>query len=168
MMALVRIRHVSSYPASADEVHAMLLDPAYRERVCAALDAVSAEVHVEAVAGGHHLRIDQVQPTAGVPAFARKFAGETTRAVQVEEWGGDGPERRATLSIETPGTPTRTRGTLVLSPDDGGATVVLDAELSVTVPLIGKKLEGLMAELFTHGRDIEHQVGLAWLEGDRT
>ncbi|MDP3969713.1 MAG: DUF2505 domain-containing protein [Nocardioides sp.] len=163
----MKIRHVSSYPAPADEVHAMLLDPAYRERVCAALEAVSADVRVEEVPGGHQVRIDQVQPTTGVPSFAKKFAGETTRAVQVEEWNGEGPERRATLSIETPGKPTRTTGTLALAPEGEGTSVVLDAELSVTVPLIGKKLEGLMAELFTNGRDTEHQVGLAWLEGDR-
>ena len=62
------------------------------------------------------MHIDQVQPTEGVPSFAKKFAGETTRAVQAEEW--DSPSG-GTISIQTPGKPTSINGTLSLTTSGG-------------------------------------------------
>ncbi len=166
MMTAVRIRHEAVYAADPDTVYAMLVDPAYRVRVCEAMGVLSQEVSVEPAGEGHLVRIDQEQPTAGVPSFARKFAGETTRAVQVETWQAASP-RRAALTIETPGKPTRTEGSLTLGPHADGAVVTLEADLTVTVPLIGGRLEKLMADLFRAGRETEHAVGVAWLEGDR-
>jgi hypothetical protein len=95
-----------------------------------------------------------------VPAFARKFAGATTRAVQSEEWSS--PEG-GTITIETPGKPSSTRGTLALTESGGRTTETLDVEVKVKVPLLGGKLESLMAELITRGMDKEQVAGAAWL-----
>jgi hypothetical protein len=35
------------------------------------------------------------------------------------------------------------------------------------VPLIGGKLEGLLADLFKSGMNKEHTAGVAWLAGER-
>jgi hypothetical protein len=40
-------------------------------------------------------------------------------------------------------------------------------EAKVKVPLIGGKLEALAANLFREGKEKEHAVGVAWLQGDR-
>ena len=105
-----------------------------------------------------------MQPTEGVPGFARKFAGETTRAVQTEEWSSPAG---GTISIETPGKPTSINGTLTLTESGGRTTETLDAEVKVKVPLIGGKLESLMADLVASGMDKEQTAGAAWLQGER-
>jgi hypothetical protein len=108
------------------------------------------------------VRIDQVQPTEGVPGFAKKFAGETTRAVQTEEWSSPAG---GTITIETPGKPTSINGTVTLAEAGGRTTETLDVEVTVKVPLLGRKLESLMADLVAKGMDKEQAAGVAWLEG---
>jgi hypothetical protein len=41
---------------------------------------------------------------------------------------------------------------------------VVELEIEVEVPLIGGRLEKLMAEKVAAGMDVEHAVGVAWLE----
>ena len=106
-----------------------------------------------------------MQPTEGVPGFAKRFAGETTRAVQTEEWSSP---TGGTISIETPGKPTSINGHPDASPSPGGRTTeTLEAEVKVKVPLIGGKLESLMADLVAAGMDKEQTAGAAWLRGER-
>jgi len=39
--------------------------------------------------------------------------------------------------------------------------------VKVKVPLIGGKLEQLMADTIGSGYDVEHEIGRAWLAGER-
>lgn len=159
-------RHELRYDATAAEVFAMLADPAFRRRSAEAMGVVSADVSITpaAIGEGMHVTIDQVQPTEGVPGFAKRFAGETTRVIQVEEWTSG---RQATISIDTPGKPTSIAGTLDLQERDGVTTETMQAVIKVKVPLIGGKLEKLMADLVAAGIEKEHAVGTAWLRGER-
>ena len=158
----MKVTHTATYEAPLDEVYAMLTDPEFRRYAADATGVLSADVTVEPSGGGHVVTIDQVQPTEGVPAFARKFAGETTRAVQVETWTS---QDQATLSVQTPGRPTDVSGTYVLSDDGGRTTQTFTGEVKVKVPLIKDRLEKLMAQLFSEGRDKEQAAGAAWLRG---
>ena len=99
-----------------------------------------------------------------MPGFAKKFAGETTRAVQTEEWSSPAG---GTISIETPASPPRSRGRSPSTESGGRTTETLDVEVKVKVPLIGGKLEKLMADLVAEGMDKEHGAGTAWLAGQR-
>ena len=102
----------------------MLADPAFREKVSAAQDVVSATVAVDRTDEGFVLTNDQVQRTDGLPSFAKKFAGETTRAIQVEEWAD---AAAGSLRIEAPGKPSSIDGTIALVPDGSGTTAGLRA-----------------------------------------
>ena len=160
----MKLRHEISYDAAPADVYAMLSDPAFRQKSCDAMGVLSADIAVEPAGDGMRVQIDQVQPTAGVPSFAKKFAGETTRAVQVEEWADP---TQATLTVRTPGKPTEISGTLTLTADGPGTVETFEGEVKVKVPLIGGKLESLVGELFTAGMDREHTAGVAWLAGER-
>ena len=161
-MSAMKLRHEITYDAPAADVWEMLSDPAFRQKSCEAMGVVSCTIAVDRVGQGMNVRIDQVQRTEGIPSFAKKFAGDTTEAVQVEEWSD---RRNATLTVKTPGKPTEITGTLTLIEEDGRTTETFDGECRVKVPLIGGKLEGLMADLFRKGMDKEHQAGVAWLGG---
>ena len=158
------LRHEIVYDAPLADVFAMLSDPMFRQAAAEATGVISAEVDITPSGEGISVRIDQVQPTEGVPGFAKRFAGETTRAVQTEEWSSPAG---GTISIETPGKPTSINGTLSLTESGGRTTETLEAEVKVKVPLIGGKLESLMADLVAAGMDKEQTAGAAWLQGER-
>lgn len=153
-----------AYQASPDEVFAMLADPAFRKKVAAAQDVVSIEVTTTANGAGMSVLNDQVQNTAGLPALAKKIAGETTQAIIHEEWAD---AASGTYEIVTPGKPTKAIGTVKLVEDAGVTRHEFDLEITVKVPVIGGKLEKLMADNIDAGMTVEHSVGMAWLKGDR-
>jgi len=156
-------RHELRYDAGPEQVFAMLADPEFREAVCAAQDVISAEVELERSGNGFSLVVDQLQRTDDLPSFARAFAGDSTRAVQREEWEDS---TGGTLRIETPGKPSEVKGTITLRPEGSGTVEIVELELKVKVPLIGGKLEKLLAEKVRTGMDTEHGVGEPWLKGE--
>lgn len=160
----MKFRHELTYDAPPADVFAMLADPAFREAACAAQDVISAEVHLERDGDGFTLSIDQEQRTDDLPGFARTFAGDSTRAIQREEWADPSG---GTLRIDAPGKPSEVKGTIALTADGSGTREVVELELKIKVPLIGGKLEKLLAERITAGMDAEHEVGVAWLAGER-
>lgn len=167
MIADMQFQHEVTYDATAAEVFAMLADPAFRQRSArVAMDARNVEVQITPAAAGEGMKVvvDQEQPTSGVPGFAKKFIGETTRAVQTEEWSS---ARNATITIDTPGRPFSLHGTLLLTESGNRTTETMQAEIKVRVPLIGGRLEKLMADMVSAGMDKEHTAGVAWLKGER-
>jgi hypothetical protein len=160
----MRFSHELSYDAPPEDVYAMLADPAFRERVSLAREVVSFDVAVTPTDTGFTLVNDQIQPTAGLPGFAKKFAGETTQAIQREDWSS---HSAGSLTIETPGKPTSMTGTITLTGSAGGTIERVDLDIKVKVPLIGGKLESLMADQVRAGMDVEQQVGEAWLREER-
>ncbi|WP_182380047.1 DUF2505 domain-containing protein [Nocardioides sp. WS12] len=153
-----------AYQAGAEEVFAMLADPAFRKKVAAAQDVVSIEVTSTPKGDGMSILIDQVQNTAGLPALAKKITGETTQAIVREEWAD---ATSGTYEIVAPGKPTKALGTVTLTEDGGITRHVFDLEVTVKVPLIAGKLEKLMADNIDAGMTLEHSVGVAWLKGNR-
>lgn len=164
MMSAMDFRHELTYDSPPEKVFAMLADPAFREAVSEAQGVVSHDVEITRQGAGFTLVNDQVQRTEGFPSFAKKFAGETTRAVQREEWTD---RSGGSLAIEAPGKPSDIRGSIALEPAGAGTTEVVTLSVRVKVPLIGGKLEGLLADQIRTGIDVEHEVGRRWLAGDR-
>jgi uncharacterized protein YndB with AHSA1/START domain len=160
----MRIRHQLSYDAPPEAVYAMLSDPAFRQRVCAAMDTVSHAVAIDETDAGMSVRIDMVQRTHGVPGFAKKIVGDETRIVQSEQWEDT---RGADLELEIPGKPGHIRGRLALTGNASGTVETFEGEARINIPLVGGKLEGLIEKLFIEGMDTEQGVGTAWLAGDR-
>ncbi|MEO9323122.1 DUF2505 domain-containing protein [Nocardioides sp. C4-1] len=160
----MQFRHALTYDAAPDAVFAMLADPAFREKVCAAQDVVSADVRLTPSGDGFELEMDQVQHTAGLPAIARKITGDTTEVTLTESWSSS---THGTLDVVTPGKPTTASGTITLAATGTGTTETVELEITVKVPLVGGRLEGLMAENIKSHMDVEHTVGAAWLAGEK-
>lgn len=164
MMTAMKIRHELRYDAPPSEVYAMLVDPAFRERVCETMDVASQDVSVQPTASGVDLRIDMQQRTTGLPGFARKIVGDRTRVIQSESWQA---ERGADLEVQIPGKPGHIRGRTTLSADGSGTVEAFEGEATISIPFVGGKLEGLIERLFVAGMDNEQQVGARWLAGER-
>jgi uncharacterized protein YndB with AHSA1/START domain len=164
MMAAMQLTHAAVYDAPLDQVFAMLTDPGFREYAAQRSGVLEVTVDVQPHGEGRTVRMDQVQPLQGVPAVAKKFAGDTTRAVVEEVWSSPAS---STLVVETPGKPTRIEGSYTLVEMGGRTTQKFEGTCTVSVPLIGKKLEQVMGDLFVQARDAEATAGREWLQGTR-
>lgn len=161
-MAPMKVTHSVRYDASVEEVHAMLSDPLFRERATRAQGATSVEVSVD----GGSVVIDFHRPNDDIPGFARRVVGgESLHATQAEEWSDD--EYVADLTITTEGIPARIHGTRSLVRDGEATLDEFDGEATARVPLLGGRIEKLLADKLVQGWDNEHVEGIAWLAGDR-
>lgn len=162
-MSTMKLRHELAYDAPPADVKAMIADPLYWDRVGEATGALSSTATVGTEGETTRVIIDQEQEVVGVPSFAKKFVGDSTRAITTQVWHGD----TATFAVETPGKPTSISGTASLTPNGSGSVLVYDLDVKASVPLVGGKLEKLVVELTTAGFEKEQAVGAAWLAGER-
>ena len=157
-----RVRHDLVYDAPASEVLAMLHDTSFREEVCDATGVLRHDVSVTETDGRTDVRIEQVQTAQGIPSFAQKFVGDEIEIVQVERWTDD---THADVEVTIPGKPGHMRGTATLVESGGTTTEQVDLEIKVNIPLVGGKIEGLIADLLAKALRAEHRTGVTWLAG---
>lgn len=153
-----QIRQEMPYDAPPADVAAMLADPAFREQVLANQRVLRGSVDI---ADGK-VRIESVQPAKGIPSFAKKFVGDEITILQEETWST--PDHGDVL-VTIPGKPGEMRGTATLTETSSGTLEVVALEVKVNIPLVGGKIEGLIADLLTKALRAEHKTGIAWLAG---
>ncbi len=160
----MQVSRRQTYEAGPDRVWAMLTDPAYRDEVCAATGALSYDVDSAADDAGGTVRVSRALPAPGHKAV-RKLVGDTVTVEQTETWGPaeeDGT-RRAELRLVVKGQPASMTGTSTLAPDGSGATLDVEGELRVRIPLVGGSLERELATAITAGLAQELEVGRRYL-----
>jgi hypothetical protein len=150
------LRKELAYDASPDAVAAMLADVAFREEVLARQHVLRGSATVE----GDTVVVEQVQSAASLPSFARKFVGDEIVIVQTERWGST---TAADLHLTIPGKPGDITGDVTLSPAGAGTVEVVDLTVKVSIPLVGGKIEKLVADMIEKALAKEHQVGQEWL-----
>jgi Protein of unknown function (DUF2505) len=159
----MRFEHVNHYAAGPDAVLAMLTTPAFRDQVCVRQGALDHDVDVKGEGAGAAVLIARTQSLQGAPGIATKFVGDTVRIVQREEWR---TATEAGFAMEIPGKPGRLDGGIVLRDNGDGTTDQLfSGEVKVTVPLVGGKLEQMVASILEKALVKEGQVGASWLDG---
>jgi hypothetical protein len=146
--------------ASVDQVYDMLSTQAFREAVCDYQRVLHRTVTVDKDGPTASVTIDQGHATDRLPGFARKIVGDRVTMVQSESWT-DGSQGRITVTV--PGKPGEMTGTASLVEDGGGVTEKVDMSVTVSLPLIGGKVEGLIADMLRKALRAEHKVGQDWL-----
>ena len=157
-----RLTYDLTYDAPLTQVGEMLMDPAFRERVCDAQLAVRKNVSVGPDGGGMKVVVDMVQATQGIPGFARKFVGDEIEMVQTERWSDI---ENALIDVVIPGKPGQMTGTVSLREEGGTTTETVAMEIRVTIPLVGGKIESLIADLLRKALRAENAVGREHLAG---
>ena len=145
-----------AYDAPAEAVAAMLDDVAFREEVLARQKVLRGSANID----GDLVTLEQVRSGDDLPSFARRFVGDEITIVQNETWTSP---TTCDVELSIPGKPGEAVGTMRLVEAGGTTTEVVDLDLSVRIPLVGGKIEGLIAALFKEALDIEHRVGVEWL-----
>jgi hypothetical protein len=161
MTAMKSLHHELRYDgATVEQVREMLSEAAFREEVCASQHYDRYSVDIDGTGPGMTVHIDQVRPTDGVPSFAKKFVGSEVHVVQHEEWTS---VDEAALEVSIPGKPGDMRGTIRLAGADGGVTETVHVDIRVALPLVGGRIEGLIADLLSQALEAENRVGREWL-----
>ena len=145
-----------TYAAPAEAVAAMLDDPAFREAVLERQQVLRGSVDID----GDVATIEQVRSADDIPSFARSFVGDEIAIVQKETWTSP---TAADVHLAIPGKPGEAAGTLVLVESGGTTTETVDLAVTVKIPLVGGKIETMIADMIGHALDKEHEVGVEWL-----
>ena len=149
-----------TYDAPLATVTAMLADQSFRERVCDAQRATSRTVAISGIPGT--VEISFTQPTAGIPSFAKKFVGNTVSVSQHETWS---TPTAATIDMDAGVPIADIRGSVALAERGVQTVETVILQVSVKVPLVGGKLESLVADMLRKALAKEYEVGKAYLAG---
>jgi hypothetical protein len=159
-----RVSHTLTYPGTTvDDVYAMLADPAYRKAVGSYQRVTGFSCEITPDGSGMRVRLEQAHSSDRIPSFAQRLVGSEIRFVQDETWSSPG---RADIAVTIPGKPGEVTGATTLT--QSGDTVVQQVDLAVRVnlPLVGGKVEDLVAGFLGKAYDAENKVGLKWLRGE--
>ena len=153
-----------SYPGTVDEVVAMYLTPAYLERrfgqfVVDGSSTVSVEGERVSFAG-------TVRPEL-IPAAASRFVKSDLRVTFTEEWTLNEAGATSRTSVTVDGAPVSVEATSTLSPSDAGSAREVSGNLSVRVPLLGRRIEKEAVARVGRLTDNEQASAAQWLEEHR-
>lgn len=146
--------------ATLEQVHEMLADPAFREKVCDHQHVLRHTVQIKNDGKGVTVEINQFQAARGLPGFARKLVGDEINIVQTEDWTAPA---KGNIHVAIPGKPAEIAGTALLTEDPAGTTETVNLTVKVNIPLIGGKIERVLADLFGKALRAEHEAGVEWL-----
>jgi len=136
-------KHTFDKPAAT--VIKMFSDRAYFERKYQELGYRNVEVLEHSVdARKFRIKVRYTAPnSAPLPDFAKKFLGETNTVVQSDTW--DLEKKTGRLEAEIKGVPVKVSADMKLADEGAGSANTLKWNLSCGIPLIGGKLEQVVA-----------------------
>ncbi|MGQ4596955.1 DUF2505 family protein [Nocardia sp. R6R-6] len=108
-----------------------------------------------------HVRVEMVQAIAAdkLPAAITAVRPGGLIIPRVEHWSGD----TAGFEARVEGAPAEVHGTITLSADGSGATVVVEGTIEVKIPLFGGKIENAIDEHLTELLKNEAEFTEAWI-----
>ncbi len=136
----MRVTH--QFAADVETVFGLMSDPGFLQRKYESAGA--SDISIEADKRDGNPRITTKRKlTVDLPGFAKKVMQPTNTVVQIDDWAAPAADgsRVCTYSIEVQGVPSRIDGTVTLSADGGGTRQDVKAEVKVSVPLLGGRLE---------------------------
>lgn len=136
------------YAAPPSEVAALLQDPVYLRQRSESAGEHNIDVKVEPAAGGVRITVAR-EKDVDVPAFAKMILGSARRAVETSFWRENGAQWAAEYKIEVAGVPVSTQGHSTLAPSGAGCHYTSTFEISAKIPLLGKRIEGFVADSLT-------------------
>jgi uncharacterized protein DUF2505 len=158
-----RVSHTLTYPATTvDDVYAMFADPAYRKAVSDYQRVIDFACQITPSGGGMHVRLEVAHGTDRIPSFAQRLVGDEIRFVQQESWASPSS---ADVHVTIPGKPGDMVGTFALAQSGDDVVEQVDLAVKVSIPLVGGKVEDLVAGFLVKAFEAENKVGVKWLAG---
>lgn len=164
MTSMKRVSHTLTYPATTvDDVFAMLGDPAYRKAVGDYQKVTDFACSIAPSGSGMSVRLEQAHATDRIPSFAQRLVGSEIRFVQEESWSSPSG---ADIHVTIPGKPGDISGSTSLTQSGDDVVQRIDLGVKASIPLVGGKIEDLIAGFLGKAFDAENKVGVKWLRGE--
>lgn len=146
MSTTMRVTH--QLAGDVETVFALVTDPAFLERKFTAAGAKDVTVTAEPTPEGGTQLVIHRRVTLDLPGFAAKFVQPTNMFVQTEDWAPAGADGRRSCSyqVDVQGVPTQISGTVTLSAEGGQTRQDIEAQMKVSIPLVGGRLEKVAVE----------------------
>lgn len=157
----MKVHETLSYiGADVEQVYALVTDQTFRTESCGEQGARDYTVTVERSGAGATVTVVRSQEVE-LPDFAKKLTGSTIKVKQTEVWSGpsaDG-DRHADVKVSIVGQPAEMLGTATLRATSAGTDFVLDGDVKVSIPFIGKKVEPEVAKAIIASLRAEVSLG---------
>jgi uncharacterized protein YndB with AHSA1/START domain len=162
----MRLKVTHHFDADVESVFALMSDPEFCMRKYADAGATDIRVDSDQRQDGPTL-VSRRKVTVDLPGFAKKVMQPANTVQQTDEWApADGNGGRVCrYKVEVQGVPSRIDGTVTLTPEDGGTRQVVEAEVKVSIPLLGGKLEKFAVDNAVKALDHEAEFTAKELRG---
>ena len=151
---------------SADQIYAVMVDPEYlRTRLATIGGKGAALLDHTADADGARFRVQQGLESKDLPLVVRNFLSGDIVIERIEIWTRKEPGRYdGEAQVEIKGTPASAVGGMRLRDlDPSTSELVVRTDVTVRVPIIGGKIESVVAEQVKGLLRIETEFTLEWL-----
>lgn len=160
------VQITSELPVGVETAWQALTSDGWTERVAAEVGTDDREVSVTRSTGEVVVVSSRSLPE-NIPGPLGKVVPAGLRPTQTDTWEAHPRDvvRHATWQVDSAGVPIRIGGTIRLEPTADGCRRVVDADVTVKVPLIGGKLEGMVADLTRKQAEAEGAAAARLLGG---
>lgn len=133
--------------ATVEQVFGLISSQDFRSRSCEELGDLEHDVRVVENGGGATVTINR-KINSDMPDFIKRLTGDTVKVLQEEVWGAAGADgsRKADVKVTIQGQPAHMVGDATISDAGGSAEFVLNGDVKVSIPFIGKKIEPEIAK----------------------
>jgi hypothetical protein len=159
-----RFEHRAAFTAPAATVYATLVDRAFLEERLRALGGKGAAV-VDHTGSGDEVgvKLRQGLDAEKLPGAVRAILKGDLVVERTERWSLDGGTHVATGSATISGVPGEISSRTRVEPAGTGSALVVAAEVKVSIPLVGGKLEGVVAQQVGKLLAAESEFTAKWL-----
>lgn len=137
----------STYDASAESAFAVLSDEAFLTQLARDTGSLTCDVHAETAADGSVTITNSRSFPAEIPSYAKSLVGDTITVTEVQRWGPADANgaRSGTFEVGFGSAPVKFGGTLSLT-GNSPCTASTSGNVRASIPLVGGKVEGLVAD----------------------
>ena len=155
-----RIEHHTTSPHSAEKVFGALVDETYLRDRLASIGGNDAELVTYSSADGKtSYQLKQGVPAEHLPSIAKSMLGGDLVIQRIENWAAGA----GTVEVTINGVPGRLDGAFTITDNGAGSKTTLVGEVKVSIPLMGGKLEKLIAEQVVVLLNKESEFTSEWL-----
>lgn len=160
------LEHRSTYPAPASVVYSTLVDEAFLTERLLTVGGKGASLLDHSLDGSRAtFRMRQGVDAARLPAAARSILNGDLVVERAERWEPAGESYAGTSRVRISGVPGEIQGRSRITAAGTGSALVTTAQVKVSIPLIGGKLEKLVAEQVAKLLATEAEFAEKWLAG---
>lgn len=158
------LEHRSTFPAPPDEVFQTLTDKAFLAERLRDIGGKGATLLDHSRDGGRvTFRMRQGVDASRLPSAVRSILNGDLVVEREERWQPDGAAHAGTSRVTIAGVPGEITGRSRISGTNAEATLVITAQVKVSIPLVGGKLERVVAEQVGKLLTAEAEYAEKWL-----